>query len=152
LQGARLTTWELRRLGIPHTLIADSAAAAVLAQGKAQRVLVGADRIARNGDFANKVGTYALALAARHHRIPFHPVAPWSTVDLACATGKEIPIEERGPAEVRGYGPTAWAPPGTEVFNPAFDVTPVELVESLVLDRGIVARPALERGLDRVVA
>jgi len=149
LQGARLTTWELARLGIRHTLITDGAAAAVLSRGQAQRVLVGADRIARNGDFANKVGTYGLALAARHHRVPFHPVAPWSTVDLACATGKDIPIEERSPDEVRGYLATAWAPLATEVFNPAFDVTPAELVESLVLDRGVFGRDALARGLDR---
>jgi methylthioribose-1-phosphate isomerase len=149
LQGARLTAWELGRLGIPHTLVTDGMAAVVLAQGKAQRVLVGADRIARNGDFANKVGTYALAVVARHHRVPFHPVAPWSTVDLACPTGREIPIEERPAQEVRGHGATRWAPADVPVFNPAFDVTPVALVESLVLDRGVFSREALERGLDR---
>jgi methylthioribose-1-phosphate isomerase len=147
LQGARLTTWELARLGIPHTLITDGMAATVLASGKAQRVLVGADRIARNGDFANKVGTYALAIVARHHGVPFHPVAPWSTVDLSCASGKSIPIEERPAPEVRGYGDTRWAPPGVSVFNPAFDVTPVGLVDSLVLDRGVYSRSALAHGL-----
>lgn len=149
LQGARLTTWELGRLGVRHTLITDGSAAAVLARGMAQRVLVGADRIARNGDFANKVGTYGLAVLARHHGVPFHPVAPWSTVDLACATGKDIPIEERAPDEVRGFGELRWAPSPTPVFNPAFDVTPAALVESLVLDRGVFGRDALERGLDR---
>jgi methylthioribose-1-phosphate isomerase len=147
LQGARLTAWELARLQIPHTLITDSMAAAVLAQGKVQRVLVGADRIASNGDFANKVGTYALAIVARHHSVPFHPVAPWSSVDLACASGKDIPIEERAASEVRGYGETRWAPSQVPVFNPAFDVTPVALIESLVLDRGVFSRTALAKGL-----
>jgi methylthioribose-1-phosphate isomerase len=147
LQGARLTAWELGRLQIPHTLITDSMAATVLAQGKVQRVLVGADRIASNGDFANKVGTYALAIVARHHGVPFHPVAPWSTVDLACASGKDIPIEERSASEVRGYGETRWAPSHVPVFNPAFDVTPVALIESLVLDRGVFSRTALAKGL-----
>jgi methylthioribose-1-phosphate isomerase len=147
LQGARLTTWELARLGIPHTLITDGMAATVLSRGKAQRVLVGADRIARNGDFANKVGTYALAIVARHHGVPFHPVAPWSTVDLSCASGESIPIEERPTDEVRGYGETRWAPPQVNVFNPAFDVTPVDLIESLVLDRGVFSRAALAGGL-----
>jgi len=147
LQGARLTAWELGRLGIPHTLITDSMAAGVLAHGKVQRVLVGADRVAANGDFANKVGTYALAIVARHHGVPFHPVAPWSTVDLACATGKDIPIEEREASEVRGYGDTRWAPANVPVLNPAFDVTPVSLIESLVLDRGVFSRSDLSQGL-----
>ena len=115
-----------------------------------QRVLVGADRIARNGDFANKVGTYALAIVARHHAVPFHPVAPWSTVDLSCASGQSIPIEERPSQEVRGYGETRWAPPDVSVFNPAFDVTPVALIESLVLDRGVFSRAALAGGLSAV--
>jgi methylthioribose-1-phosphate isomerase len=147
LQGARLTAWELGRLGIPHTLITDSMAATVLAQGKVQRVLVGADRIAANGDFANKVGTYALAIVARHHGVHFHPVAPWSTVDLGCASGKDIPIEERAASEVRGYRDSRWAPAQAPVFNPAFDVTPVSLIESLVLDRGVFSRSALAQGL-----
>ncbi len=147
LQGARLTAWELGRLGIPHTLITDGMAASVLARGKVHRVLVGADRIARNGDFANKVGTYALAIVARHHGVPFHPVAPWSTVDLGCASGAEIPIEERAASEVRGYGAMRWAPSSVDVFNPAFDVTPVALIESLVLDRGVFSKGALAQGL-----
>jgi methylthioribose-1-phosphate isomerase len=148
LQGARLTTWELARLGIPHTLITDGAAAAVMAQGRVQRVLVGADRIAANGDFANKVGTYGLAIVARHHGLPFHPVAPWSTVDLACASGEAIPIEERAADEVRGRpGQLRWAPGDAPVFNPAFDVTPVALIESLVLDRGVFPRADIARGL-----
>jgi methylthioribose-1-phosphate isomerase len=146
LQGARLTAWELARLGIPHTLITDSMAAILLRDGRVQRVLVGADRVARNGDFANKVGTYGLAVQARHHDVPFHPVAPWSTVDLQCPDGAGIPIEQRDPDEVRGYGAGRWAPESAPAFNPAFDVTPVQLVTSLVLDRGVVSRAALEAG------
>lgn len=138
LQGARLTAWELRTLGIPFTLLTDSMAAILMRQGLVSRVLVGADRIARNGDFANKVGTYGLAVQARHHGVPFHPVAPWTTVDLDCPDGAGIPIEARAPVEVRGYGALRWAPEG-DVFNPAFDVTPADLATSLVLDRGVVA-------------
>lgn len=137
LQGARLTAWELKALGIPFTLLTDSMAAILLREGRVSRVLVGSDRIARNGDFANKVGTYGLAVQARHHGVPFHPVAPWTTVDLACPDGRSIPIEDRAPEEVLGYGTLRWAPEG-EVFNPAFDVTPAGLATSLVLDRGVV--------------
>jgi methylthioribose-1-phosphate isomerase len=115
-------------------------------------VLVGADRIAANGDFANKVGTYGVAVLAAHHGIPFHPVAPRSTVDLACPDGRAIPIEERAPDEVRGHGATRWAPSGSPVFNPAFDVTPASLVTSLVLDAGVLARTELAAGrLEEVV-
>ena len=146
LQGARLTAWELARLGIPHTLITDSMAAILLRDGQVQRVLVGADRVARNGDFANKVGTYGLAVQARHHGVPFHPVAPGSTVDLACPDGAAIPIELRDPREVRGYAGWRWAAEATPAFNPAFDVTPVGLVTSLVLDRAVLSREALEDG------
>lgn len=150
LQGARLTAWELDRLGIPHTLLTDSMAAILLRDGRISRVLVGADRIARNGDFANKVGTYGLAVQARFHGVPFHPVAPFSTVDAACPAGGRIPIEERDPEEVRGFGDAHWAPPRSPAFNPAFDVTPAALVTSLVLDRGVfgpdqLAAGALER-------
>lgn len=147
LQGGRLTTWELGRLGIPHTLITDSMAALVLRDGRARRVLVGADRIARNGDFANKVGTYGLAVLAQAHGAPFHVVAPWSTVDLACPDGAAIPIEERAADEVRGvrgsFGAVRWAPAPTPVYNPAFDVTPARLVRSFVLDTGVVEPGAL---------
>jgi len=146
LQGARLTAWELARLGIPHTLITDSMAAILLREGQVQRVLVGADRVARNGDFANKVGTYGLAVQARYHGVPFHAVAPWSTVDLACPDGSVIPIELRDPAEVLGYGGRCWAAETTPAFNPAFDVTPAQLVTSLVLDRGVVTGEALRAG------
>jgi len=146
LQGARLTTWELARLGIPHTLITDSMAAILLRDRRVQRVLVGADRVARNGDFANKVGTYGLAVQAACHGVPFHPVAPWSTVDLQCPDGAAIPIELRDEAEVRGHGPVRWAAPSTPAFNPAFDVTPAGLVTSLVLDRGVLDRDQLRGG------
>ncbi len=146
LQGARLTAWELGRLGIPHTLITDSMAAILMREGKVHRVLVGADRVAANGDFANKVGTYGLAVQAAHHAIPFHPVAPWSTVDLACPDGAAIPIEARHAEEVRGYQDLRWAPEASPVFNPAFDVTPATLVTSLVLDRAILTGEQLRQG------
>jgi len=146
LQGARLTAWELGRRGIAHTLLTDSMAAILLREGRVQRVLVGSDRVAANGDFANKVGTYGLAVQAQYHGVPFHPVAPWSTVDLACASGREIPIEHRPPEEVRGFAERRWAPAGSEVFNPSFDVTPVALVTSLVLDRGVFTREQLTAG------
>jgi len=146
LQGSRLTAWELQRLGIPYTLLTDSMAAILLRDGMVQRVLVGADRVARNGDFANKVGTYGLAVNARHHGIPFHPVAPFSTVDLACPDGAAIPIEQRAPEEVRGFGTLRWAPVGSPVFNSAFDVTPAKLVTSMVLDRGVYTAEQLAAG------
>lgn len=148
LQGARLTAWELGRRDIPHTLITDSMAALLLRDGRVQRIFVGADRIAANGDTANKVGTYGLAVQAAHHGVPFHPVAPWTTVDLACAEGSQIPIEQRDPAEVRGFGAQGWAPAGSPALNPSFDVTPVRLLTSLVLDRGVRSREELQaRGL-----
>jgi methylthioribose-1-phosphate isomerase len=146
LQGGRLTAWELKKLGIPATLVTDSMAALLMRDGKVQRVLVGSDRVAANGDFANKVGTYGVAVQARHHGVPFHPVAPFSTVDLACPDGKAIPIELRSEAEVRGYGPWRWAPEGMPTWNPSFDVTPVDLVTSLVLDRAVLTRDELQRG------
>lgn len=146
LQGGRLTAWELRRLGIPATLVTDSMAALLLRDGKIQRVLVGSDRVAANGDFANKVGTYGVAVQARFHGIPFHPVAPFSTVDLACPDGAAIPIEERDPAEVRGFGALRWAPADIPAWNPSFDVTPVDLITSLVLDRGVYPARDLKAG------
>lgn len=146
LQGGRLTAWELMKLGIPATLITDSMAALLMRDGKVQRVLVGSDRVAANGDFANKVGTYGVAVQARFHGVPFHPVAPSSTVDLACPNGAAIPIEERDQAEVRGYGKWRWAPGGVPTWNPSFDVTPVDLVTSLVLDRGVYSAEELRSG------
>ena len=151
LQGGRLTAWELMKLGIPATLVTDSMAALLLRDGKVQRVLVGSDRVAANGDFANKVGTYGVAVQAQFHGVPFHPVAPFSTVDLACPNGAAIPIEERDPAEVRGFGSHRWAPEGMPAWNPSFDVTPVDLVTSLVLDRGVYSAGQLRSGvLNRV--
>ena len=145
LQGGRLTTWELQRLGIPCTLITDSMAALILRDGRAQRALVGSDRVAANGDFANKVGTYGLAVQARHHGAAFHPVAPFSTVDLACPNGAAIPIEERAPEEVRGAQGHLWAPE-VPVWNPSFDVTPVAFVTSLILDRAVLTCQQLQAG------
>jgi methylthioribose-1-phosphate isomerase len=141
LQGARLTTWELQRLGIAHTLVVDGAGAGIMAQGRVDAVVVGADRIAGNGDVANKVGTLSHALAARHAGIPFVVVAPESTVDVATETGADIVIEERSPDEVLGWHDHRVAPAGTTAFNPAFDVTPAELVTAVVTERRVV-RPA----------
>jgi methylthioribose-1-phosphate isomerase len=139
LQGARLTTWELTRLGIPFALIVDGAAAGLLRRGDIDAVVVGCDRVAANGDVANKVGTYAHALAARAAGVPFVVAGPTSTVDLATATGDEIVVEERGAEEVVAFGGTAVAPAGTPVINPAFDVTPAELVTALVTERGVAS-------------
>jgi methylthioribose-1-phosphate isomerase len=151
LQGARLTAWELARAKIPYTLITDSMAAILMKEGQVQRVLVGADRIALNGDFANKVGTYGLAVASHYHAIPFHPVAPYSTVDTLCSSGSSMPIEIRNGEEVRGFDKARWAPRTAPVFNPAFDVTPVRLITSLVLDKGVYTRDELEAGaLERI--
>jgi methylthioribose-1-phosphate isomerase len=140
LQGARLTAWELQRLGVPHELIVDGAAAGLLRRGEADGVVVGMDRVAANGDVANKVGTYAHALAARAAGVPFVVAGPTSSVDLATPDGDAIEVEERDAAEVVEVLGTAVAPPGTPVRNPAFDVTPAELVTALVTERG-VARP-----------
>ncbi len=146
LQGARLTAWELGRLGVPYTLVTDGMAGTLFRAGKVNRVVVGADRVARNGDVANKIGTYAVAVLARAHGVPFHVVAPWSTVDLDCPTGEAIPIEQRAADEVRGARGLQWAPAGAPVFNPAFDVTPAALVTSLVTERGVVDGAALAAG------
>lgn len=138
LQGGRLTTWELQRMGAPHRLLVDSAAASLLARGFADAVLVGADRIAANGDTANKIGTFALALAARYAGVPFIVVAPESTVDMDTPSGEQIVIEDRGDDEVRGFRGVAVAPAGTPTVNPAFDVTPVSFIDALVTDRRVV--------------
>jgi len=130
LQGARITAWELEKLGIDHTLICDNMAASLMAQGKVQKVFVGADRIAKNGDFANKIGTYGVAVLARYHQIPFYAVAPSTTFDAACASGRDIPIELRAADEVRAGN----SPADCRVHNPAFDVTPRELITGIVLD------------------
>ena len=141
LQGARLTAWELVRDGIETTLITDNMAGWMMRQGLIDLVVVGADRIAANGDVANKVGTYTIAVLANAHKLPFYSAAPWSTVDLATADGSLIPIEERPSREVTHVGPTRVAPEGAKVRNPAFDVTPHELVTAIVTDRGIFRPP-----------
>ena len=132
LQGARLTAWELRRAGIPHRVVADSAAGSLMAQGRVDRIVVGADRIAANGDVANKVGTYPLAVLAERHGVPFYVAAPISTIDPATPDGGSIPIEERDPAELLAGG---------DAFNPAFDVTPAELVTAIVTEAGVLEPP-----------
>ena len=141
LQGSRLTAWELMHAGVPCTLITDGAAATLMRQAKIDAVLVGADRICANGDFANKIGTYGLAVLARHHGVPFYCAAPWSTVDASLADGEQIPIEQRAPAEVTGLGGRPVAPPGVDALNPAFDVTPAQYVTGYVTDRGVVQPP-----------
>ena len=141
LQGARLTAWECIQEGIPCTLITDSMAGHMMSRGEVDVVIVGADRIAANGDVANKIGTYALAVLAKRHEIPFYVAAPLSTFDLSIPDGSVIPIEERPPEEVTGYRETRWAPAGVKVRNPAFDVTPAELVSGIVCERGVVLEP-----------
>lgn len=138
LQGARLTAWELVEEGIASTLVADSVAGMLMAQGQVDAVIVGCDRVAANGDTANKIGTYALAVLARHHEVPFYVAMPLSTLDRRCPDGAHIPIEERSPAEVYGYRDTRWAP-DIPVYNPAFDVTPAELVSAWITERGVVS-------------
>jgi methylthioribose-1-phosphate isomerase len=139
LQGSRLTAWELQRAGVPVTVIADGMAASRLRRGDITCVIVGADRIAANGDVANKIGTYGLALAARAHGVPFYVAAPSSTVDVATPDGAAIPIEERGADEVAALGGRRTAPIGVGVWNPAFDVTPAALVTAIITDRGVFA-------------
>ena len=144
LQGARLTAWELMRDQIPTTLIADNMAGHLIARGEIDAVVVGADRIAANGDVANKIGTYTVAVLARENGIPFYVAAPVSTIDLATATGADIPIEERSADEVTTHGGTRLAPAGVGVRNPAFDVTPHRYVSAIICERGVVRAPFLE--------
>jgi methylthioribose-1-phosphate isomerase len=141
LQGARLTAWELREGGIPFTLIPDSAAGLTMRRGQAGAVVVGADRIAANGDVANKIGTYQLAVLAHENGIPFYVAAPTSTIDLATPTGDEIPIEERSPDEVLSIRGTPIAPEGIEAGNPAFDVTPSKYVSAIITENGVARAP-----------
>jgi len=141
LQGARLTAWELDRDGIPVTVITDNMSAHLMRSGEVDLVVVGADRIAANGDVANKIGTYGVAVLAREHGIPFYVAAPVSTVDLGTASGDEIPIEERGREEVAEFGARPVVPEGVPVRHPAFDVTPAALVDAIVTDRGVARAP-----------
>jgi methylthioribose-1-phosphate isomerase len=144
LQGARLTAWELLAAGIETVLITDSTAGSVLARGMVQAVIVGADRIAANGDTANKVGTYPLAVLACRHGVPFYVAAPWSTIDPGIPTGEGIPIEERDPSEVTAFWGTPVAPKGVRVYSPAFDVTPNKLISAIVTEKGVATPPFLQ--------
>lgn len=156
LQGGRLTAWELSQLSIPYQLICDNMAGMLMAQGQVDRIFVGADRIAANGDFANKVGTYSLAVLAQYHRVPFYVVAPSTTVDKTCPHGAAIPIEQRHGDEVRGmqgaigvdgcYQQSRWAPVESAVYNPAFDVTPAALVTGWVLEQGVFSQADIAAG------
>jgi methylthioribose-1-phosphate isomerase len=143
-QGARLTSWELARAGVPVTVICDNMAASLMAQGKVDAVFVGADRVARNGDAANKIGTYGVAVLANYHHIPFYVCAPFSTIDPAIEDGSQIPIEQRAACEVM-----AEPIDGVEVWNPAFDVTPASLITGIVTERGVFAPKGLEAALTR---
>jgi methylthioribose-1-phosphate isomerase len=141
LQGSRLTAWELDRLGIPATVVVDAAAGSLMANGEVDCVIVGADRIAANGDVANKIGTYSLAVLARHHGIPFYVAAPVSTIDLACTSGAAIPVEQRVGEELASVGGRRVTPTGTAIANPAFDITPARLISAIVTEDGVVIRP-----------
>jgi len=151
LQGSRLTAWELTKDGIPTTVISDNMAGAMMKQGKIGAVIVGADRIAANGDVANKIGTYTVAVLAKEHGIPFYVAAPWSTVDLECPDGEHIPIEQRAAAEVTHIGGKQIAPDGIRVENPAFDVTPAKYVMAIITEWG-VARPEYGKSLKDLAA
>ena len=144
-QGSRLTAWELQKDQIPVTLIADSVAATLMKQGKVSWVIVGADRIAAYGDVANKIGTYSLAVQARHHGVKFMVAAPSSTFDLAISSGEEIPIEERGSQEVVAVNGQRLAPENVAVYNPVFDVTPAQLVDAIVTEKGVIEAPTTEK-------
>src|SRR5512135_2497192 len=144
LQGSRLTAWELMKDGIPTTIIADNMAGHIMSQGKIQAVIVGADRIAANGDTANKIGTYSVAILAKEHGIPFYVAAPFSTVDLETPDGSKIPIEQRSPREVTHLGDRQIAPDGVQVENPAFDVTPQRYVTAIITERGVARAPYAE--------
>jgi methylthioribose-1-phosphate isomerase len=143
LQGARLTAWEMVQEGIPTTLISDGMAGHLMATGCVDAVVVGTDRVARNGDVANKIGTYMVAVLAHRHRIPFYVACPLSTIDMSLPNGAAIPIEERAAEEVLGHAGIQWAAPGVNIRNPAFDITPAELVTALITERGVLKDPSL---------
>ena len=144
LQGARLNTWELSKAGIHSTLITDNMAATVLSRGGVRAAIVGADRVAANGDVANKIGTLGVAILAHHYDVPFYVAIPTSTIDFECPDGDHIPIEERSPDEVLEFRGVRTAAPGTEVYNPAFDVTPAELITAIITEHGVIRPPYLE--------
>ena len=141
LQGARLTAWEMVQEKIPVTLITDNMSGFMMAHGEIDAVVVGTDRVASNGDVANKIGTYMVAVLARRHNIPFYVACPLSTIDMSIASGADIPIEERSPDEVKGFRDYQWAAEGVQIRNPSFDVTPAELVTALITERGVVQQP-----------
>jgi methylthioribose-1-phosphate isomerase len=145
LQGARLTAWEMVQEKIPVTLITDNMAGYMMAQGEVDAVVVGTDRVAANGDVANKIGTYMVAVLARRHNIPFYVACPLSTIDMAIHSGADIPIEERSVDEVKGFRDTHWAAEGVLIRNPAFDVTPAELVTALITEKGVVHQPDYQK-------
>lgn len=145
LQGARLTAWEMVQENIPCTLITDNMAGHLMSRGEIDAVIVGTDRVAANGDVANKIGTYMVAVLAQRHHIPFYVACPLSTIDMSIASGAEIPIEERDPAEVKGFREVQWATQGVEIRNPSFDVTPAELVTALVTEKGVIHAPNQQR-------
>jgi methylthioribose-1-phosphate isomerase len=154
LQGARLTAWEMMHDGIPTTVLCDNMAASLMRQGKIQAVIVGSDRVAANGDVANKIGTYGVAILAKEHGIPFYVACPWSTIDMATASGDAIPIEQRSPIEVTHHGGKQMTPHGVGVENPAFDVTPARYVTAIITERGILRAPYGEalKGLEPAIA
>jgi methylthioribose-1-phosphate isomerase len=141
LQGARLTAWEMVQEKIPVTLITDNMAGHLMARGEIDAVIVGTDRVAANGDVANKIGTYMVAVLAARHGIPFYVACPLSTIDLSVASGDQIPIEERAASEVTGFRETQWAAHGVQVRNPSFDVTPASLVSAIITEKGVVHSP-----------
>jgi methylthioribose-1-phosphate isomerase len=145
LQGARLTAWEMVQEGIPITLIADNMSGHLMKTGKVDVIVVGTDRVASNGDVANKIGTYMVAVLAKRHNIPFYVACPLSTIDLSISCGDDIPIEERPSEEVTGYRENQWASEGVEVRNPAFDITPADLVTGLITEKGIIYKPNSEK-------
>jgi len=145
LQGARLTAWEMVQENIPVTLITDNMAGFMMSRGEVDAVVVGTDRVAANGDVANKIGTYMVAVLAHRHNIPFYVACPLSTIDMNIASGAEIPIEERSPDEVKGFRDYHWAAAGVSIRNPSFDVTPAELVTALITERGVVHQPDLNK-------
>jgi methylthioribose-1-phosphate isomerase len=144
LQGARLTAWELKKEKIPATLVTDNMAGYLMQGGKVDAVVVGCDRVAANGDVANKIGTYGIAVLAKRHGVPFYVAAPTSSIDLGCASGKEIPIEQRNPKEVSNIFGRAIAPKGIKVLNPAFDITPQDLISALITEKGVILAPYLK--------
>lgn len=151
LQGSRLSAWELTKRGVPTTVICDNMAAILMSEGKIDKIFVGADRIAANGDSANKIGTYGLAILAKHHRIPFYIVAPFSTFDLKLKSGKSIPIEERNKDEVRKILNKVYAAPKkAKAYNPAFDVTPNNLITAIVSDKGVIKSP-FEKNIKKII-